>query len=358
MPAGRTAEHVYDGAREGMPLAGASRGGGRVGHARRTIIVADGSSEATAMTEQPFVSVVVSTRDRVAELDRCLSGLERLDYPAYEVIVVDNTSGDQDVRRLAEAAGARLVVEPTVGLSGARNTGARTARGELIAFIDDDAVARPSWLAAHAAAFRDSAVAATTGRILALSPTTAASRTWAEAQDLGDAAFRVDRTSPHWFERANFGGLGSGSNLVLRAALFMRWGGFRESLGLGERERPLGEEHYAFFTLIREGHAVAYLPDAVVYHEPPASVSELRLKKRRLVRGSAAYLVMLLLEHPEFRARTLRYVLTALRGERRTWRTGGLDGPFLSRGQLAAAALAAPWLYWRSRSASAGARTR
>jgi cellulose synthase/poly-beta-1,6-N-acetylglucosamine synthase-like glycosyltransferase len=321
---------------------------------------ADVSPEATAeaVTEHPFCSVVVSTRHRAAELDRCLAGLERLDYPAYEVIVVDNTSGDENVRRLAEAAGARWVVEPTVGLSRARNTGARTARGELMAFIDDDAVARPDWLSAHAAAFGDASVAATTGRILPLSPATAAARTWAAAQDLGDTAFRVDRTSPHWFEQANFGGLGSGSNLVFRSMLFTRWKGFRESLGLGERERPLGEEHYAFFTLIREGHSVAYVPDAIVYHDPPASMSELRLKKRRLVRGSAAYLVMLLLEHPEFRARTLRYVLTAFRGERRAWRRGCLDGPFLSRRELAAAALSAPSLYWRNRRASTGAPTR
>jgi cellulose synthase/poly-beta-1,6-N-acetylglucosamine synthase-like glycosyltransferase len=311
------------------------------------------------VTEHPFCSVVVSTRHRAAELERCLAGLERIDYPAYEVIVVDNTSGDQNVRRLAEAAGARWVVEPTVGLSRARNSGAKTARGQLIAFIDDDAVAQQDWLSAHAAAFRDESVAATTGRVLPTSSATDAGETWAAAvEDLGDTPFRVDRNTQDWFEQANFGGLGFGCNMAFRSMFFDRWRGFRESLGLGERERPLGEEHYAFFTLVRNGHAVAYVPNALVYHDSPASMSELRLKKRRLVRGSAAYLVMLLLEHPEFRARTLRYVLTALRGNRRAWRRGVLDGPFLSRRELAAAALSAPSLYWRNRRASTGAPTR
>jgi O-antigen biosynthesis protein len=321
---------------------------------------ADLSSEATAedMTGQPFCSVVVSTRHRAAELERCLTALERLDYPAYEVIVVDNTPGDQNVWRLAGVAGARWAVEPKVGLSRARNTGAKTARGELIAFIDDDAVAQPDWLSAHAEAFRDESVAATTGRVLPTPSATDAAETWAAAvEDLGGTPFRVDRNTKDWFEQANFGGIGFGCNMAFRSMFFNRWGGFRESLGLAERERPLGEEHYAFFTLVSNGRAVAYIPKALVYHDSPVTMSELRQKKRRLVRGSAAYLVMLLLEHPEFRARTLRYALTALRGNRRAWRSGVLDGPFLSRRELAAAALSAPSLYWRNRRASAGAPT-
>ena len=304
---------------------------------------------AGAVTEYPFCSVVVCTRHRPAELERCLVGLRQLDYPRYEVIVVDNTPGDEHVSRLAEAAGARLIVEATVGLSRARNIGARTAHGELVAFIDDDAVAHPSWLEAHAAGFDDPAVAATTGRIVLPSPTTPAAEAWAAVVDLGDTPFRVDRSSPHWFEQANFGGAGAGANMAFRSALFEGGWGFRESLGLGEGERPLGEEHYAFFTLLSEGHVIAYLPDAVIYHDPPTSMSELRLKRRRLARSSAAYLVMLLVEHPEFRRRTLRYAFTALRGRRRHWRRGGADAAFLSRRELAAAALSAPSLYWRNR---------
>jgi O-antigen biosynthesis protein len=287
-------------------------------------------------------------------LARCLAGLQRLDYPRYDVIVVDNTRGDQEVRRLAETAGARWIAEPRVGLSRARNTGARSAAGEIVAFIDDDAVPRPDWLASHAEALRDPSLAATAGRVLAPSDATSPGRIWAAGvEDLGDAFVRIDPASPHWFERANFGGVGFGPNMAFRSKLFEDGWGFRESLGLGEGERPLGEEHYAFFSLVRTGHALAYVPDAVVYHEPPAGSSELRSKKRRLARGSASYLVMLFVEHPEFRGRTFRYALTALRRKRRPWRGGSFDGPLLSRRELAAAALSAPVIYLRSRRSSA-----
>jgi hypothetical protein len=86
-------------------------------------------------------------------------------------------------------------------------------------------------------------------------------------------------------------------------------------------------------------------------------MSQLLLKKRRHGRGSAAYFVMLVLEHPEFRSRTLRYALAALQREWRPWRRGTTDAPFLSRRELAAAALIAPSLYWRSR-AGGDARVR
>jgi O-antigen biosynthesis protein len=309
------------------------------------------------MTEHPFCSVIVCTRHRAAELDRCLTALRRLDYPRYEVIVVDNTPGDEDVHRLAEAANARCIVEPAVGLSRARNTGAGAARGDVVAFIDDDAVAHPKWLARHAAALRDQSLAATTGRVLPPSSAPRAAQTWiAAVEDLGEEPLRVDRTSPDWFEQANFGGIGVGPNIAFRSALFDQGWAFNESLGLGQRERPLGEEHYAFFTLINKGHAIAYVPDAVVYHDGPANTSDLRVKRRRLVRGSAAYFVMLLIEHPEFRRRTLRYALTALRRDRRAWRRGRTQAPFLSRWELAAAGLSAPSLYWRSRHAETDAR--
>jgi cellulose synthase/poly-beta-1,6-N-acetylglucosamine synthase-like glycosyltransferase len=139
--------------------------------------------------------------------------------------------------------------------------------------------------------------------------------------------------------------------MAFRAKLFEDGWGFRTGLGLGEREQPLGEEHYAFFTLVRTGHAVAYVPDAVVYHDAPASPSELTQKRRRLARGSASYLLMLFVEHPEFRMRTLRYALSAFRRRRRPWRGGRFEGGFLSVRELVTAGAVAPLLYWRSRRA-------
>lgn len=302
----------------------------------------------------PSCSVVVCTRHRPELLARCLNALALLDHPSYELLVVDNTPGERKVEQLAMAAGARYVVEPQEGLSRARNTGAREARGAIVAYIDDDAVADSTWLSRHAAALEDSALAATTGRILPTSLDVEASRIYAAAggEDLGEVAFRVDSTTPAWFEMANFGGVGIGCNMAFLRELFEAGWGFRESLGPGAGIP--GEEHYAFFTLIRAGHAIAYLPDAIVHHDYPATMAALRGRRVRILRGAAAYMLMLLVEESEFRRNTLRYMWRAARGTRRTWRRSDVGDRLGSRLQLFAAAMAGVLLFVRTLFAARG----
>jgi glycosyltransferase involved in cell wall biosynthesis len=295
----------------------------------------------------PSSSVVVCTRHRPAALARCLTALAELDHPSYEVLVIDNSDGDDSARQLADRFGCRYVREPCVGLSRARNAGARAARGDVVAFTDDDAVPDLRWLRCHADALSDARLSATTGRVVSIEPKAAASRAYdaVGGDDLGTVPFHIDSRSPDWFERANFGGVGVGGNFALRSALFESGWGFREDLGLGAR--VLGEEHYAFFELIRAGHAIAYVPDAVVRHEPPHDLSGVELRKRRTLRGSSAYVAMLLVEEPEYRRRTVTYALGALRRQQRGWRPHGAS--FGGRRDRLVAGLTGPALYAANR---------
>lgn len=293
--------------------------------------------------------MVVATYHRPEMLERCLRAIGRQDEPPHEVIVVDNTAGDPEVERLAGELGARYLVEPRAGASRARNAGARVAAGDVVAFTDDDAVPEPDWLRRHAEALADTSLAATTGRIFPLpqgSPQGVAYAALA-AEDVGPEPFRLDRTSEDWFERVHFGGVGLGPNMVFRRDLFARGWGLPEHLG--PNGGIPGEEHYAFYTLVRAGHAVAYLPDARVGHEAPRSVEAVRARARRIVRGSAAYLVMLLVEERGYRRRTLAYALAAARGRRPAWRRGESTERIASRSQLAVAAVIAPFTYARAR---------
>jgi glycosyltransferase involved in cell wall biosynthesis len=287
--------------------------------------------------------VIVCTRYRAQALERCLDSLGSLNHPSYEVVVVDNTDGDREAGQLAAAAGARYVKEPRVGLSRGRNTGALAAGGDMLAYLDDDAVAEPTWLERLLAALAEPEVMASTGRIIPISPV---GSDFAPLLDLGGQARMVNRDTPDWFEAANFGGLGFGGNMAFRRQLFTDGFRFRESLGAGT---PLGvaEEAYALFTIIREGHTVAYAPDAVVRHDEPQSAEERDARESAYRRGLAAYLFLLFVEEPEFRRRTARYVLDALRHSPRAWRADQATGR--SRLRLLTAACAGPALYLRSR---------
>lgn len=94
----------------------------------------------------PKVSVVVCAYNAEETVGECLESLEKLEYPDYEVVVVDDGSSDATAE-IAEGYPVRLVSGGRLGLSGARNLGMESASGDVVAYIDADAKADPDWLA-------------------------------------------------------------------------------------------------------------------------------------------------------------------------------------------------------------------
>ena len=99
-----------------------------------------------ALPRAPKVSVVVCTYNGSRTLDGCLASLETLRYPDYEVIVVNDGSTDSVPEIAARYPYIRYHAQPNRGLSVARNVGMELARGEIIAYTDDDCFADPDWL--------------------------------------------------------------------------------------------------------------------------------------------------------------------------------------------------------------------
>jgi O-antigen biosynthesis protein len=113
-------------------------------------------------TAWPRISVVVCTYNGSRTLRDCLSGLKKIEYPDYEVIVVDDGSRDHSAA-IAREFGARVISTENRGLSAARNTGMEAATGEIVAYIDDDAYPDPHWLGYLASMFRGTGYAAIGG---------------------------------------------------------------------------------------------------------------------------------------------------------------------------------------------------
>jgi GT2 family glycosyltransferase len=101
----------------------------------------------------PPVSVVVCTHNGQRTLDECLARLGDLTYPDYEVIVVNDGSGDASAE-IARRHGTTLIQTEHRGLGHARNKGIEAARGEIVAFLDDDAYPDCDWLHYVAALLR------------------------------------------------------------------------------------------------------------------------------------------------------------------------------------------------------------
>lgn len=114
------------------------------------------------MTE-PSVSVVVVSRHRPEELRRCLKALVFQTLPSFEVIVVSDPKTAKNLENIVALAQVKHAVCDDANISLARNMGINLASGEVVAFIDDDAIAEPTWLKRLSAPFTDPNIAACGG---------------------------------------------------------------------------------------------------------------------------------------------------------------------------------------------------
>lgn len=298
----------------------------------------------------PLATVVICTRDRPDQLAACLDALAHQTFANFEIIVVDNGSRES-VGEICRAHGVTCIHEPEPGLTRARNRGAREARGEVVAYIDDDAVAEPAWLDALAREFADPRVAAVAGHtryMLARGDTL--EMTNVDAPDEGRVRERtvLDRATPGWFAVACFGGVGDGNTMAFRRAAITSALRFDERIGRG-RLIDAGDEHVAFMSAVAGGYRVVHTPDAVVRHPAPATEPLRRAKRARDARSSIAYLLFLTDQFPRYRRDIVGFVARAL-----VRRTRGLAGPAAGRTGLpfrdaVAAVTAGCRLYWRAR---------
>lgn len=98
------------------------------------------------LPKQPKVSIIVCSYNGAQTLEACLRSLKKIDYPDYEVIVVDDGSTDNTKEILAHHPWVNAIHQSNQGLSVARNVGAAAATGEILAYTDSDCMADPDWL--------------------------------------------------------------------------------------------------------------------------------------------------------------------------------------------------------------------
>ena len=270
---------------------------------------------------EPAVTVVVPTRDRTASLLRCLDSLEELDYPRFDVIVVDSApqTGETAEALRARAPGRHPVTylcTPIPGGSLARNLALPRVTGEVVAFIDDDVRVDRQWLSAIVEGFADPAVLCVTGLILPAELDTAAQQ-WLE--DYGGYArgFRArgfSLTDPPDDPLFPFtvGRLGSGANMAFRASWLRLRGGFDPAMGPGTPARG-GEDLYAFFQVVSSGGRLVYQPKAIVRHWHRREYEGLRRVSLGYGMGLGAYLTAAVWHQPRLAAAMVRRTVPALR---------------------------------------------
>lgn len=225
------------------------------------------------------ITVILCTFNRSQSLRMALSSLAAQALPdsiGWEVLVIDNNSRDKTHEVVDEFCRRcpdrfRYLFEPEPGKSHALNAGIREARGDIVAFMDDDVIVEPTWLENLTAPLRNGDWAGVGGRILP----------------------QWNCPPPRWLPRSGPYALAPlvvfdlgleagplleppfGTNMAFRKGLFDKYGGFRTDLGPHPGSERRNEDTEFGSRLLAAGERLKYEPSAVVYHAVP----ENRLRK-------------------------------------------------------------------------------
>jgi glycosyltransferase involved in cell wall biosynthesis len=258
--------------------------------------------------QKPDLSLIICTRNRCEQLVPCLEAIQRIEFERpWELIVVDNGSDDATalvVQEFIEAASFPVhhVPEPRLGLGNARNAGLAAARGEILAFTDDDCYPTAEFLSRVWSAFRDPSLGYVTGRIL--------------LHDLADLPLAIqDYDVPVTFPGKSFihpGGV-QGANMAFRRDVLRQIGGFDPLFGAGSLfpAEDLDAANRASGT----GWKGQYRPDIVVRHHHGRKASDAARMWKSYGLGIGACYMKLCLQGPE-RVRLVRFVRWVHRRDR------------------------------------------
>lgn len=218
---------------------------------------ASANTSIEAMVETPSVSLIIPTYERPTRLAACLHAVAQLDYPTdrLQVIVVDDGSASppsEVVASFQSRLDITLICKPHAGPAAARNAGAAQARGEFLAFTDDDCAPRPDWLRVlvdQLTATPNCGVGGQTLNALGDNPYATAS------QLLITYLYKYYNAIPHQAR------LLTSNNLAVPARLFREIGGFDEHFG-----QAAGEDREFCDRWTHRGYRLIYVPEAVVEH--------------------------------------------------------------------------------------------
>ena len=211
-------------------------------------------------------SVIVVSNGRPDALRRCLTAIGQLFYPAFEIVVVADRSGIAALKDFDGLDAIKLVSFDEPNISAARNLGIEHAAGEIVAFIDDDAVPEPTWLDELAGAFDDPAVSAAGGYVRGRNGVSWQWRAGTVDEGGQTHLLRLDHDTPTVLHPAHGRAIKTeGTNMAFRRDVLASLGGFDPAFRFYLDESDLN------MRLAAKGHATAIVPRAEVHHGFAAS---------------------------------------------------------------------------------------
>jgi GT2 family glycosyltransferase len=251
----------------------------------------------------PFASVIVATHDRPKEIAECLLTLLALEYPDYEIVVIDNAPSsaateDYIKQHYADNPRVRYVREERAGVTWARNTGMRAARAEFLAYTDDDVLIDKYWLLELMRGFEVAAdVVCVTGNVLPMELETEAQDFFEQYGGFSKGFARIifdlkKHRRKHPLYPYLPGGYGTGASMAFKTDYLRQAGGFDPTIDY------LGSDAEGLFQAVNHGHKIVYMPAALLRHQHYRSYETLRKQVYRYGIGLTAFLTKCVVTNP------------------------------------------------------------
>ncbi len=254
----------------------------------------------------PKATIAICTRDRTADLRRCLDALMQLPDDGQEILVIDNCPSTDETKKLVESYGSvRYICESRPGLNNARNRALKEAKHEVVAFTDDDATPDPNWLRALLHNFNSPQVMCVTGMTMPFELETEAQEAFEKYSPFGKGFMRKIY-SHSTCNPLNTGNVGAGANMAIRKEAQQVVGLFDEALDAGTPTESGGDHEY-FARILLAGYHIVYEPEALSWHRHRRTWKETKKAIRGYGVGVYAFWTRLLVVENELGILRLPY---------------------------------------------------
>ncbi len=207
-----------------------------------------------------MISVCINTKNRPQQLLSCLKQIEQNKYSDWEIIIVDQgKSVASDFPEILRQSGIKYFTDKKASVGRVKNLAVSKARGEIVAFTDDDCLVEENWLEKIRRAFAENKeITGLFGQVRPYKPEENRGKI-CPCSFTGKRKKIISKPTLHWKE------IGFGNNMAFRKDFFKKSGGFRNWLGSGSIGRAAEDGELALRTLLK-GSKILYEPEAIVYH--------------------------------------------------------------------------------------------
>ncbi len=217
------------------------------------------------MSASPHISIVIPTYNRPERLKSCLDSITGLNYSKerFEVIIVDDGSKnplDTVVKPYQQQLNLTLIRQKNAGPAAARNTGANTAKGQYLAFTDDDCTLDKNWLVALENGFSQTSNALLGGKTINALP----NNPYSSASQL-----LIDYLYDYYNQKSAQATFFASNNFALSRELFEKVGQFDVTFPLAA-----GEDREFCDRWLFNGYSLYYVPEAIIYHSHYLSLAK------------------------------------------------------------------------------------